>query len=147
MSPIFPTDAIDLDGHVNLLPEDGSVPYLPAFKWIHVPGHAPGQVALFREKDRLLLAADAFVTVKQEDLYKVVTQKQEISGPPRYLTTDWKAAKDSVIKLAELKPDIAITGHGKPMSGKQLAESLAQLVQHFDEIALPKHGRYVDKTD
>ncbi|ALV21604.1 MBL fold metallo-hydrolase [Carnobacterium antarcticum] len=147
MSPIFPIDAIDLDGHVKLLPEDGSVPYLSAFKWIHVPGHAPGQVALFREEDRLLLAADAFVTVKQEDLYKVITQKQEISGPPRYLTTDWKAAKNSVIKLAELKPNIAITGHGKPMTGDQLSESLDRLVRDFDEIAVPKHGRYVSERN
>ena len=50
--------------------------------------HTPGHISLFREKDRTLIAGDAFVTVKQEYLYKVITQEQEISGPPRYLTTD-----------------------------------------------------------
>ena len=40
-----------------------------------------GHISLFREKDRTLIAGDAFVTVKQEYLYKVITQEQEISGP------------------------------------------------------------------
>lgn len=145
MSPLFPVDPINLDGHVHPLPEDGTVPFLPDFQWIHVPGHTPGQIALFREKDRLLLAADAFVTVKQEDLYKVMTQKKEISGPPRYLTPDWKAAKESVQKLAALNPHIVGTGHGLPMEGNTLKESLNQLASHFDEIAVPDYGRFVDQ--
>ena len=103
MSPIFPIDPINLGNHVQLLPEDGTVPHLPGFRWIHTPGHTPGHVSLFREEDRALIAGDAFVTVKQEYLYKVLTQEQEISGPPRYLTTDWAAAKDSVKKLEALE--------------------------------------------
>ncbi len=83
--------------------------------------------------------------MKQEYLYKVFTQEQEISGPPRYLTTDWKAAKESVIKLEELKPLVAITGHGIPMSGDLLSTSLNTLVQEFDKIAVPDYGKYVDK--
>src|SRR5699024_9254891 len=96
MSPYFPNEPIDISGHIAALPEDNSVPFLVDFVWIHTPGHSPGQVALFRKRDRTLIAADTFVTVKQEYLYKVMTQQQEISGPPRYLTTDWKAARDSV---------------------------------------------------
>lgn len=143
MSPLFPTTPIDLGSHITALPPNNEVPYLPDFKWIHVPGHSPGQIALFREKDRTLIAADAFVTVKQENLYKVMTQKQEISGPPRYLTTDWKAAKDSVQILERLEPNYAITGHGLPMEGKTLKENLAKLVNEFDDIAVPAHGKYV----
>ncbi len=30
----------------------------------------------------------------------------EINGPPRYLTTDWEAARDSVKKLVALKPAV-----------------------------------------
>ena len=97
-------------------------------------------------KDRTLIAGDAFVTVKQEYLYKVITQEQEISGPPRYLTTDWKAAKESVIKLAKLKPLTAVTGHGIPMSGELLSTSLNTLAQEFDKIATPDYGKYVDKN-
>lgn len=146
MSPIFPNEPIDLGNHIETLPSDGSVPHMPEFKWIHTPGHAPGHVSLFREKDRALIAGDAFVTVKQEYLYKVLTQEQEISGPPRYLTTDWKAAKESVKKLAALNPSVAVTGHGFSMFGEELSESLEKLILHFDSIAVPDYGKYVDKN-
>lgn len=144
MSPIFPNDPINLGDYVQVLPSDGTVPDLPEFKWIHTPGHTPGQVALFREKDRALIAADTFVTVKQEYLYRVMTQEQEISGPPRYLTTDWKAAKESVEKLANLNPSVAVTGHGLPMAGEELTENLEKLVRDFDTIAKPDYGKYIN---
>jgi len=144
MSPMFPNEPIDLGNRVNLLPSDGTVPDLPEFRWIHTPGHAPGQVSLFRDKDRALIAADAFVTVKQEYLYRVMTQEQEISGPPRYLTTDWDKAKQSVEKLAKLNPSVAVTGHGLPMAGEELTENLEKLVGEFDVIAKPAYGKYVN---
>lgn len=144
MSPMFPNEPINLGNNVKILPSDGTVPQLPEFKWVHTPGHSPGHVSLFRENDRALIAGDAFVTVKQESLYKVLTQEQEISGPPRYLTTDWKAAKESVIMLESLRPIVAVTGHGLPMAGALLSESLRKLVDHFDEIAKPDYGIYVN---
>lgn len=146
MSPMFPNEPIDLGRRVETLPSDGTIPPMPEFRWIHTPGHSPGHVSLFREKDKTLIVGDAFVTVKQESLYKVLTQEQEISGPPRYLTTDWKAAKESVEKLAALHPAVAVTGHGLPMSGELLFKSLNTLVQDFDRIALPDYGKYVDKN-
>ncbi|WP_010093608.1 MBL fold metallo-hydrolase [Ornithinibacillus scapharcae] len=145
MSPMFPNEPIDLGNHIEMLPSDGTVPHMPDFKWLHTPGHSPGHISLFREKDRALIAGDAFVTVKQEYLYKVITQEQEISGPPRYLTTDWDAAKKSVMELAKLNPSVAVTGHGLPMTGELLTESLETLVQDFDSIAIPDYGKYVDK--
>src|SRR5690606_5813979 len=71
MSPIFPNDPINLGDHVKVLPSNESVPHMPDFRWIHTPGHTPGHVSFFREKDRALIAGDAFVTVKQDSLYKV----------------------------------------------------------------------------
>ncbi|WP_299516138.1 MBL fold metallo-hydrolase [uncultured Rummeliibacillus sp.] len=144
MSFIFPNEPINLGDNVKKLPSDGTIPHMPDFKWIHTPGHTPGHISLFREKDRTLIAGDAFVTVKQEYLYKVFTQHQEISGPPRYLTTDWKAAKESVIKIQALKPVVAVTGHGLPMSGKLLTNSLQKLVKDFEQIAIPDYGIYVN---
>lgn len=146
MSPMFPNDPIDLGNHVEMLPSDGTIPHMPEFRWLHTPGHSPGHVSLFRDRDKTLLAGDAFVTVKQESLYKVLTQEQEISGPPRYLTTDWKAAKESVEKLAALNPAVAVTGHGLPMTGELLSESLNTLVKDFDQIAVPDYGKFVDKN-
>lgn len=145
MSPMFPNEPINLGNHVKTLPSDGTVPYLPDFRWIHTPGHSPGHVSFFREKDYALIAGDAFVTVRQDSLYKVLTQEQEINGPPRYLTNDWSSAWQSVKKLEELKPKVAITGHGVPMSGDELANGLKRLVQEFDRLAIPDYGRYIDQ--
>ncbi|MCM3387919.1 MBL fold metallo-hydrolase [Ureibacillus chungkukjangi] len=147
ISPYFPNEPINLGQHVKPLPNDGSVPILKEWQLIHTPGHSPGHVSFFRESDGALIAGDAFVTVKQESLFKVLVQDQEISGPPRYFTTDWKQAWYSVKKLKDLKPNVAITGHGLPMEGQQLEDNLALLVNDFDKIAIPKHGRYVDGTE
>ncbi|MFC4401645.1 MBL fold metallo-hydrolase [Gracilibacillus xinjiangensis] len=144
MSKMFPNEPVNLGDNVEKLPADGSIPYMPDFSWVHTPGHSPGHISLFREKDRSLIAGDAFVTVKQDELYKVLTQKQEINGPPRYLTTDWIAAKNSVSKLAALKPLVAATGHGLPMTGDLLSDSMEKLVREFDNIAIPDHGKYID---
>lgn len=62
------------------------------------------------------IVRDAFVTVKQENLYEVFIQKPEISGPLQYFTTDWQSAFDSVKSLNALNPAVAITGHGVPFT-------------------------------
>jgi len=143
MSPMFPIQPINLGKHVEKLPQDGTIPILTGWRWIHTPGHTPGHISLFRESDRTLIVGDAFVTVKQESIYKVFTQEQEISGPPRYLTTDWQSSWESVRSLEALKPTIAVTGHGMPMTGELLANSLQKLVREFEQIAIPDYGRYV----
>lgn len=144
VSPFFPQEAIDLGAHVKALPTDGTVPHMPGFRWIHTPGHTPGHISLFRAEDGALIAGDAFVTVKQESLYKVLLQQKEISGPPRYFTTDWLAAFHSVNTLEALKPTIAITGHGVPMMGEELTTNLQKLTNEFEQIALPNQGKYLN---
>ncbi|MFD2614329.1 MBL fold metallo-hydrolase [Paenibacillus gansuensis] len=143
MSRLFPNDGINLDANVQALPSDGTIPELPGWRWIHTPGHTPGHVSLFRDSDRALIAGDAFVTVKQESLYKVLLQQKEISGPPKYFTTDWRAAHESVRKLAALQPLSAVTGHGIPMFGEELRSNLTMLADDFERIAVPEQGRYV----
>lgn len=144
MSPMFPNHGIDISQNVKPLPADGTIPGMPEWRWIHTPGHTPGHVSLFRDRDRALIAGDAFVTVKQESLYNVLTQHQEISGPPKYFTMDWDAAFVSVKKLDELKPEVAITGHGIPMAGEELARNLHYLAENFADIAIPKGGRFLN---
>ncbi len=147
LSFAYPAKAIDLGARVQPLPGDGIVPGMPNWRWIHAPGHTAGQVALFRQRDRLLIAGDAFVTVEQESLYAVARQEQEVHGPPAYFTPDWDAARRSVETLAGLRPAIAATGHGTPMRGAALTEGLDALVANFDEVAVPDRGRYVPDDD
>ncbi|MBD8067371.1 MBL fold metallo-hydrolase [Bacillus sp. PS06] len=147
MSAMFPNEPINLSNHVQSLPTDGTVPELPGWRWIHTPGHSPGHVSFFREEDHSLIVGDAFVTVRQDELYKVLTQQKEINGPPRYLTTDWQAAWESVRELAKLNPTVVVTGHGAPMSGEELTVGLTKLVNEFDSIAIPDYGRYVNNKN
>lgn len=145
LSPMFPTEAIDLGSRIQALPNDGSIPFMNGWRWIHTPGHTEGHVSFFRDADRALIVGDTFVTVKQESLYSVITQQLEIHGPPRYLTTDWEAAWESVRILEKLNPVAAVTGHGIPASGEWLSENLAILARDFDKIAIPEQGKYVNK--
>lgn len=142
-SVILPRGPIDLRPRVRDLPADGSVPGMPGWRWIHTPGHTEGHVSLWRATDRTLVAGDAFVTTQQESIYAVVTQKEEVNGPPAYATPDWRAAKSSVRTLDLMRPEVAVTGHGHPMRGARLLAELDELSAKFDELAVPKHGKYV----
>jgi glyoxylase-like metal-dependent hydrolase (beta-lactamase superfamily II) len=142
MSPLYPRGPIDIGSRAMELPADNSVPHLGGWRWIHTPGHTAGHVSFFRDADRVLIAGDAFVTTKQESLYSVITQRLELNGPPAYYTSDWDAARDSVKRLAALRPAVMATGHGLPMAGVAAADQLEQLASSFDRVARPKFGRY-----
>lgn len=144
LSPTFPRHSINLGDRVQKLPADGSIPILTDWRWLHTPGHTPGHISLFRDTDQFLIAGDAFTTVKQESLYKVITQDKELNGPPAYFTTDWQAAWNSVKLLSSLHPTATVTGHGVPMFGTELTIGLEHLAQHFAETEIPKEGRYVN---
>lgn len=143
IATIYPHKPIDIAPVLRALPDDHSLPGMPGWRWIHTPGHSRGHVSLYRERDSTLIAGDAFVTVRQDSLYKVLMQKTEVNGPPNYLTTDWDAAWDSVRRLAELRPELAVCGHGSAMAGEELTEGLRKLADAFEEV-IPKHGKFVD---
>lgn len=145
-SPLYPKTPHDFSDRIYALPSDGSIPGMPGWQWVATPGHSPGHVSLFREQDRTLLAGDAFVTTKQESLLSVMTQRQEMHGPPAYFTPDWDSARDSVRALWDLRPMVAATGHGVPMRGVRLHEALRRLAEEFDDVARPPAStRYADR--
>lgn len=146
MSFTYPKRPIDISDHLRTLPEDGSLPGLADWRWIHTPGHTPGHVSFYRENDRTLIVGDAFVTTRQESAFSALTYREEISGPPRYFTPDWQQARTSVQTLAELSPETVAAGHGKPMQGQEMKEALKKLSDRFDELAVPKVGRYVQHS-
>jgi glyoxylase-like metal-dependent hydrolase (beta-lactamase superfamily II) len=143
MSFLYPRGPYDVGSRARALPADGHVPEMPGWRWVFTPGHAPGHVSFFRDADRMLIAGDAFVTTKQESLASVLTQHKAMHGPPAYYTHDWDAARNSVRRLAALHPYIAVTGHGLPMANPRLDHDLDELARHFDELAMPRKGRYV----
>jgi glyoxylase-like metal-dependent hydrolase (beta-lactamase superfamily II) len=145
LSPLFSPGPFDFRPMMHPLPGDGRVPGMPDWQWVHTPGHTPGHVAFWREEDSALIAGDAFVTTKQESLFAAATYRVELHGPPAYYTPDWVSARRSVQVLADLRPEVAGTGHGRPLRGAVLRADLADLARHFTERALPRHGRYVSR--
>ncbi|MBD0331545.1 MAG: MBL fold metallo-hydrolase [Chitinophagaceae bacterium] len=143
MAFLYPKGPINIEDHIRELPEDGSVPQLTGWKWIHTPGHSPGHISLFREEDGILIAGDAVVTTNQESALSVITQKKELNGPPKYFTYDWSLAARSVKKLAALKPEVVATGHGHTLYGTEIRKQLNKLSRHFWELGMPAKGRYV----
>ena len=143
MSPLFPRASADLSGRVHQLPEDGTVPTMPGWRYLHTPGHAPGHISLFRESDRVLIAGDAVCTTKQESFMAVAKQTPELHGPPAYYTPDWDSARTSVQALAGLRPRTIAAGHGLPMCGDEVPDQIGRLAREFDHYALPHSGKYV----
>jgi glyoxylase-like metal-dependent hydrolase (beta-lactamase superfamily II) len=144
LSSLYPRKPIDISARVQELPVDRSVPTLPGWEWVHTPGHTAGHVSFFRASDRTLIVGDAFCTTKQESFLAVATQKPEMHGPPSYFTTDWDAARRSVVILSALRPINIAPSHGQPVSGDEVTRQLADLAVRFDEVARPPHGRYVE---
>jgi glyoxylase-like metal-dependent hydrolase (beta-lactamase superfamily II) len=143
LSRFYPRGPYNFGDRVQQLPADGSVPGMPDWRWIHTPGHTPGHVSLYRDSDRTLIAGDAFVTTKPESAIAALMQRPEIHGPPAYFTSDWVSARRSVEELAALEPWRVATGHGPPLEGGEMLESLQRLARDFKRIAVPPRGRYV----
>ena len=145
LAGLYPTGPVDVSSRLQPLPEDGTVPGLPGWKWLHTPGHSPGHISLWREGDGTLIVGDAFVTTKAESAYEAnFAQEPELHGPPQYFTPDWVSAKRSVEALAALEPKLVISGHGHALEGSEMRDALHELARRFDQVAVPEHGRYVD---
>lgn len=145
LSPLYPRGPVNVATFLRALPEDGSVPGMSGWQWIHTPGHTPGHVSLWRPSDRTLIVGDAFVTTNAEAAYTAaITQRPEMHGPPRYFTPDWNASRLSVVRLAALEPEVVVTGHGPAMRGAEMREALHALADNFEAVAVPAQGRYVD---
>lgn len=87
------------------------------FRVVHLPGHAPGMIALFREQDRLALTSDAFYVVDPE-----TGRAQPPGPPPAAFNQDTEQARASLRKLAALEPSAAWPGHLDPLTGDVRAQ-------------------------
>jgi hydroxyacylglutathione hydrolase len=82
------------------------------FQVVHLPGHAPGLIGLFRERDRLALSTDCFYVIDPE------TSRKVPPGPPHAaFNEDTEQARASIRKLAALEPSAAWPGHADALTG------------------------------
>lgn len=81
------------------------------FEVIHLPGHAPGLIALWRESDRLALVSDTFYTID------TAGRHSPPHLPDQTYNYDTEQARASLLKLAQMEPAAAWSGHGRPLIG------------------------------
>ena len=78
------------------------------------PGHAPGQIALWRESDRLALVSDTLYTLDPDNV------RTPYGGPriphPAF-TPDRDGARASILKIAALEARQVWPGHANPVTG------------------------------
>jgi hydroxyacylglutathione hydrolase len=84
---------------------------IAGFSVIDLPGHAPGQIGLWRESDRLALSSDCFYTL---DMWGRDCPPRL---PERIYNFDTEQARASIRKLATLEPAAAWPGHAKAATG------------------------------
>jgi glyoxylase-like metal-dependent hydrolase (beta-lactamase superfamily II) len=100
------------------------------FQAIHFPGHAPGQIGLWRESDRLALVSDTIYLIDSTRLGKPLP-KGEASVPHPAWAWDHAKAKESVRKLAALEPKVVCAGHDNPLRGENLRATLERAADKY----------------
>jgi hydroxyacylglutathione hydrolase len=79
------------------------------FTVLESPGHSPGQVAYWRESDRVLILGDVLSNVN------VRTGRPGLHEPLEVFTPDPRRNRASARRLAELRPRLTCFGHGAPL--------------------------------
>jgi glyoxylase-like metal-dependent hydrolase (beta-lactamase superfamily II) len=116
-----------LAGMVYPLVTENGAPNLQGWRWLPTPGHSPGHVSLFRERDGVLLTGDAVVNLQVNSVFGALFGRVGLSGPPWYTTWDRAAAARSILELARLEPRVLGSGHGPPLVGPGVALRLKEL--------------------
>ncbi len=78
------------------------------FTVLHAPGHTIGHVALWREADRVLIAGDVLNGMR------LATGRRGLHEPPAAFSADPARNRESVRRLAGLRPALVCFGHGPP---------------------------------
>jgi hydroxyacylglutathione hydrolase len=92
----------------------------PGFMVLDAPGHSPGQIVLWRERDRTLVCGDVFLNLN------FYTTGPGLNEPPRAFTVDPARNHESARRLADLEPQLVLFGHGKPLRDPAKLAAFAQ---------------------
>jgi hydroxyacylglutathione hydrolase len=79
------------------------------FTVLDTPGHSPGHVAYWRASDRVLVAGDVLNNMN------VDTGVPGLREPKARFTPDPARNRESIRKLAALRPELVVFGHGAPL--------------------------------
>ncbi len=108
---------VEIDGTVS---EGDDV---AGFQVIDLPGHAPGLIGLWRERDRVALVSDCFYITDMHG------RPQPPAVPLDAYNLDTAQALRSIRKLAELEPAVVLPGHLGPLTGPDVVPSLLRAAE------------------
>lgn len=89
------------------------------FVVLETPGHSPGHIVFWRESDGVLIAGDVVVNMN------LMTTITGVGEPPALFTADIATNRQSIKKIAALKPRITCVGHGPPLYDTEALINLA----------------------
>lgn len=89
------------------------------FEVLEVPGHSAGHIALWRESDRALICGDVFTNID------TITGIPGLHEPRWFFTPDPARNRESMRRLAELRPELVCFGHGRPLRNPQKLAAFA----------------------
>ncbi len=93
------------------------------FEVVDLPGHAPGLIGLWRERDRVALVSDCFYMTDMHG------RPQPPAVPLDAYNLDTAQACASIAKLAGLRPAVVLPGHLGPLSGPDVVEQLLRAAE------------------
>jgi glyoxylase-like metal-dependent hydrolase (beta-lactamase superfamily II) len=111
--PVYPHLLASWDG--GALAIEGAVQEgeeIAGFRVVHLPGHAPGLIGLFRAEDKLALCSDCIYTL---DPQTGIKGRARVPHPA--FTQDAEQARASIRKLAALQPSVVWAGHARAVAG------------------------------
>lgn len=88
---------------------------------IYLPGHSYGQIGIWLPDEKTLIGGDVAVNLPWG-----------LGMPIKAASPDWREAKASIRRAADLQPQNLLLGHGKPIIGGA-AEKLSRLASRLGE--------------
>jgi hydroxyacylglutathione hydrolase len=105
-------------GPVTISGTVGAGERIAGFEVVELAGHAPGQIGLWRESDGVALVSDTVY------LTTILGRPTAAHVPQEAYNLDTEAARESIRRLAALRPRIVGVGHLGPMTGPDVVAEL-----------------------
>ncbi|MBO0767101.1 MAG: MBL fold metallo-hydrolase [Solirubrobacterales bacterium] len=93
------------------------------FTVLETPGHSAGHIAFWRESDRVLIAGDVFTNMN------VMTLMPGLHEPLDIFTPDPARNRESMRRLAALKPRLTCFGHGAPLRDPERLQAFTEALE------------------
>ena len=107
------------------------------FVALATPGHSPGHLSYWREEDRTLIAGDVLFGRHP------ITGRPGLHEPPARFTLDPERNRESIRRLAALRPEVMVFGHGPAWRDADALERFAECGPSSSRSATPRRARAV----